>query len=96
MSELSAVCSPASPSSSTGPAPSPTRTRPRSPAPANCTTSARRGTTSGRRCGSRGSSWGYGHLLIIKPALNFTEWVTETPLRFLGAVILAVVIWHWS
>lgn len=41
-------------------------------------------------------TWGYFHLLIIKPALNFTEWVTETPLRFLGAVILAVIIWHWS
>lgn len=41
-------------------------------------------------------AWAYWHLLLIKPALNFLEWVTETPLRFLGAVILAVVIWHWS
>lgn len=40
--------------------------------------------------------WGYFHLIVIKPALNFAEWVTETPLRLCGAVILALVVWHWS
>lgn len=40
--------------------------------------------------------WGYVHLLLVKPVLNFLEWVTETPLRFLAAVILFTVIWIWS
>lgn len=41
-------------------------------------------------------AWGYFHLIVIKPALNFAEWVTETPLRLFGAAILALVVWHWS
>lgn len=41
-------------------------------------------------------AWGYFHLLIIKPPLNFAEWVTETPLRLLGATVLALIVWHWS
>lgn len=41
-------------------------------------------------------AWGYFHLVIIKPALNFAEWVTETPLRLSGAVLLALIVWHWS
>ena len=40
--------------------------------------------------------YGYLHLLLIKPALNFLEWVTETPLRLAAAVILGAVIWIWS
>lgn len=40
--------------------------------------------------------WGYAHLLLIKPALNFLEWVTETPLRLSAAVILCVIVWIWS
>jgi hypothetical protein len=40
--------------------------------------------------------WGYGHLLLIKPVLNFLEWVTETPLRFFAAVTLCVIVWIWS
>lgn len=40
--------------------------------------------------------WGYAHLIFVKSALNLLEWVTETPLRFLVAVILGAVIWYWS
>jgi hypothetical protein len=40
--------------------------------------------------------YGYLHLIVIKPALNFAEWVTETPLRLFGAIVLAVIVWHWS
>lgn len=40
--------------------------------------------------------WGYAHLLLVKPLLNGLEWITETPLRFFGALILAVVLWIWS
>ena len=40
--------------------------------------------------------WGYLHVLLVKPVLNFLEWVTETPLRFCAAVILFTVIWFWS
>jgi len=40
--------------------------------------------------------WGYGHLLLIKPLLNLLEWVTETPARFLAAVILGAVIFFFS
>jgi hypothetical protein len=41
-------------------------------------------------------AWGYFHLILIKPVLNFLEWVTETPLRFFAAVILCVIVWIWS
>lgn len=41
-------------------------------------------------------AWGYAHLVLIKPALNGAEWVTETPLRFFAAVIVALIVWHWS
>jgi hypothetical protein len=41
-------------------------------------------------------TWGYFHLLLIKPALNFAEWATETPLRFSGLLALGLVIWIWS
>lgn len=41
-------------------------------------------------------TWGYFHLLVIKPVLNLAEWVTETPLRFTVAVIAGTVIWYWS
>lgn len=40
--------------------------------------------------------WGYFHLLVIKPALNLAEWITETPARFFPALIIAIVIWIWS
>jgi hypothetical protein len=40
--------------------------------------------------------WGYAHLLVIKPALNFLEWVTESPARLLVAVLLGAVIWIWG
>jgi hypothetical protein len=41
-------------------------------------------------------TWGYAHLLIIKPVLNGLEWVTETPLRCFVAVALAFAVWFWS
>jgi hypothetical protein len=41
-------------------------------------------------------AWGYFHLIFIKSVLNGLEWVTKTPLRLIGATILALVIWHWS
>ena len=40
--------------------------------------------------------WGYAHLLIIKPALNFLEWVTESPVRLAVAAAVAAVIWIWG
>jgi hypothetical protein len=41
-------------------------------------------------------AWGYAHLLLIKPVLNFLEWVTETPLRFFAAIALVFIVWFWS
>jgi hypothetical protein len=41
-------------------------------------------------------AYGYFHLIIIKPVLNGLEWVTKTPLRLIGATILALIVWHWS
>lgn len=37
--------------------------------------------------------WGYVHLLAVKPALNFAEWVTASPVRFAVAVAVGVIIW---
>lgn len=41
-------------------------------------------------------TWGYFHLLAIKPALNLLEWVTESPFRLLIAVIIGTVIWFFG
>jgi hypothetical protein len=41
-------------------------------------------------------AWGYSHLILIKPLLNLLEWVTETPARFLAAVILGVIVYYFS
>jgi len=41
-------------------------------------------------------AWGYAHLLLIKPVLNFLEWDTETPLRFFAAIALVFIVWFWS
>lgn len=41
-------------------------------------------------------AWGYGWLIFVASPLRFLEAVTATPLRTVSAVILAVVIWHWS
>jgi hypothetical protein len=41
-------------------------------------------------------TWGYLHLVLIKPVLNFLEWVTETPLRFSAVIILCVIVWIGS
>jgi hypothetical protein len=38
-------------------------------------------------------AWGYVHLLIITPALRFTEWVTKSPAR--GAVAAAILAAIW-
>lgn len=40
--------------------------------------------------------YGYLHLIFVKPVLNALEWVTETPLRALGALVLILIIWLWS
>ena len=41
-------------------------------------------------------AWGYMHLMFVKSVLNALEWVTETPLRVLGALVLILIIWLWS
>jgi hypothetical protein len=40
--------------------------------------------------------WGYAHMVLIKSVLNALEWVTETPLRAVGALVLILIIWLWS
>jgi hypothetical protein len=40
--------------------------------------------------------WGYAHMVLVKSVLNALEWVTETPLRVLGALVLILIIWLWS
>jgi hypothetical protein len=40
--------------------------------------------------------YGYLHMVLIKPALNFLEWVTETPSRLAAAVAIIVIIYFWS
>lgn len=37
--------------------------------------------------------WGYIHLLVIKPALNLAEWITESPARFFITMAVGTVIW---
>jgi hypothetical protein len=37
--------------------------------------------------------WGYVHMTIVKPALNFAEWVTESPVRSAVAVVILTAIW---
>jgi hypothetical protein len=39
--------------------------------------------------------WGYVHLLIIAPALRFTEWVTKSPPRACVAAAILAVVWIW-
>ena len=41
-------------------------------------------------------AWGYVHLLILKPALNLAEWLTESPARFTVALALSAVIWFFA
>jgi len=40
--------------------------------------------------------YGYLHLLLVKPSLNFLEWATETPLRLAVAVIIGLVVWYFG
>jgi hypothetical protein len=40
--------------------------------------------------------YGYTHMVFVKSVLNALEWVTETPLRALGAAVLILIIWLWS
>jgi hypothetical protein len=40
--------------------------------------------------------WCYLHLLTVKPALNVTEWVTESPLRAAVAIVIYYVLRHWG
>lgn len=37
--------------------------------------------------------YGYAHLLLIKSVIDFTEWFTESPARFLGVVAVALTFW---
>lgn len=39
--------------------------------------------------------WGYAHLLLVKPVLEFAEWVTKSPARALVAAAVLTVIWIW-
>jgi hypothetical protein len=39
-------------------------------------------------------AWGYGHLLLVKPATDFADWVTESPPRFAVAAVIAAAIWY--
>lgn len=41
-------------------------------------------------------AWGYLHLLVIKPALNLAEWVTESPARLAVTAAIIGVVWIWS
>jgi anti-sigma-K factor RskA len=41
-------------------------------------------------------AWGYFHMLVIKPALNLAEWVTESPLRLTVTAAVAGAVWIWS
>lgn len=38
-------------------------------------------------------AYGYAHLMLVKPVLDFTEWFTESPARGLVTVAVAVIIW---
>lgn len=40
--------------------------------------------------------YGYMHLVLVKSALNFLEWVTETPLRAAAAAVLILLVYFWS
>jgi len=40
--------------------------------------------------------WGWLHLFIVKPLLNLTEWITESPARCAVAAVIGTVIWIWS
>ena len=41
-------------------------------------------------------AYGWLHILFVKTVLNGLEWVTESPLRAVCAVALAVAIWFFS
>lgn len=41
-------------------------------------------------------TWGYAHLLLLKPALNLAEWITESPARLFITAALAAAVWFWS
>lgn len=40
-------------------------------------------------------AWGYVHLLVVKPALNGLEWVTESPARAIPVAVLAYIIYRY-
>lgn len=40
--------------------------------------------------------WGYLHLLVLKPALNLAEWITESPARFVITLAVSAVIWFFA
>jgi hypothetical protein len=40
--------------------------------------------------------YGYFHLIVIKSSLNGLEWVSETPVLLLLAVIIGLVVWFFG
>jgi hypothetical protein len=40
--------------------------------------------------------YGYFHLLVIKPALNLAEWVTESQARFVVAALIVAAVWFFT
>jgi hypothetical protein len=53
-------------------------------------------------CAAHHQSWpgywgrmlfGYAHLVSVKPALNYLEWATNSPLRLLIHVLAGVAVW---
>ncbi len=41
-------------------------------------------------------TWGWFHLLVIKPVLNGAEHYTASPLAVLILAVIGVAIWFWS
>ena len=38
--------------------------------------------------------WGFIHVCVIKPVLNFLEWLSESPLRLvITAIVLFAIVW---
>ena len=87
--------SPRSPRSRTRRARWRTPSRPPSGRPAPGTTNAP-GTTPTRCLRNQRLVYGYLHMATVKPALNYIEWATESELRAVIHVLIAVAIWLGS
>lgn len=40
--------------------------------------------------------WGYLHMAFVKWVLNLAEWLTESPVRCVIAVVVFVILRHWG